>query len=211
MMRYSPFAGVLEVICGPMFSGKSEELIRRLRRAQIARQRVQVFKARLDVRYSTSHIVSHSDQTLQAVVVGSSEELLRLLDDRVEVVGVDEVQFFDAGIIEACERLANMGKRVIVAGLDLDYRGLPFDPVPALMAVADMVKSMCLGLREQSGIGTVCLSGGVFQNRLLTEKAISLLEKEGFGVYINQAVPAGDGGVSFGQAVMALEALERGA
>jgi len=139
MMRYSPFAGVLEVICGPMFSGKSEELIRRLRRAQIARQRVQVFKARLDVRYSTSHIVSHSDQTLQAVVVGSSEELLRLLDDRVEVVGVDEVQFFDAGIIEACERLANMGKRVIVAGLDLDYRGLPFDPVPALMAVADMV------------------------------------------------------------------------
>jgi len=137
MMRYQHFSGGMEVICGPMFSGKSEELIRRLRRAQIAKQRVQVFKAQLDDRYSSSHIVSHSEQTLEAMIVGSSEELLRRLDDRVEVVGVDEVQFFDNGIIDTCERLANMGKRVIVAGLDLDYQGIPFDPVPALMAVAD--------------------------------------------------------------------------
>ena len=138
MSFYQTTAG-LEVICGPMFSGKSEELIRRLRRAQIAKQRVQIFKPALDDRYSSDRIVSHSEQSLQAQVVKSSDELVARLDDRVEVIGIDEVQFFDGKIVEVCERLANMGKRVLVAGLDLDYRGVPFDPVPQLMAKAEYV------------------------------------------------------------------------
>jgi thymidine kinase len=141
MSFYNPSAG-LEVICGPMFSGKSEELIRRLRRAQIARQRVQVFKPAIDDRYSSDRIVSHSELSLGAIVVRNSDDVLKRLDDRVEVVGIDEVQFFDAAILAICERLANMGKRVIVAGLDLDYRGIPFEPVPQLMAVADHVTKM---------------------------------------------------------------------
>lgn len=138
MPYFQQFYG-LEVICGPMFSGKSEELIRRLRRAQIARQRVQIFKPAIDDRYSADCIVSHSELSLQATVVKSAGEILELLDDRVEVVGIDEVQFFDSDIIRICDKLANLGKRVIVAGLDTDYRGIPFDPVPHLMAIADYV------------------------------------------------------------------------
>lgn len=138
-MSYPFRTGFIEVICGPMFSGKSEELIRRLRRARIARQRVQVFKSSLDDRYDSDRIVSHSDQTLQAVVVKTPAALVERVEDRTEVVGIDEVQFFDATIVETCERLANLGKRVIVAGLDLDYRGVPFEPVPQLMAVAEYV------------------------------------------------------------------------
>jgi thymidine kinase len=138
MLFLEPFYG-LEVICGPMFSGKSEELIRRLRRAQIARQRVQIFKPAIDNRYSDDCIVSHSEHSLAAQVVKNSDEILSLLDDRVQVVGIDEVQFFDVGIVKVCEKLANLGKRVIVAGLDLDYRGIPFEPVPQLMAIAEFV------------------------------------------------------------------------
>ncbi len=138
-MSYPFRTGFIEVICGPMFSGKSEELIRRLRRARIARQRVQVFKSSLDDRYDLDQIVSHSDQTLQAVVVKTAAALAERVEDRTEVVGIDEVQFFDAAIVDTCERLANLGKRVIVAGLDLDYRGVPFEPVPQLMAVAEYV------------------------------------------------------------------------
>lgn len=138
-MSYPFRSGFIEVICGPMFSGKSEELIRRLRRARIARQRVQVFKSSLDDRYDTDRIVSHSDQSLQAVVVKTPKHLIERVEDRTEVVGIDEVQFFDDSIVEVCERLANLGKRVIAAGLDLDYRGVPFDPVPQLMAVAEYV------------------------------------------------------------------------
>lgn len=138
-MSYQHPTGFLEVICGPMFSGKSEELIRRLRRAQIARQRVQVFKSALDDRYDEQRIVSHSEQALQAVVVRSSDDLWGRVDDRVEVIGIDEVQFFDDGIVSVCEKLANLGKRVIAAGLDLDYRGEPFEPVPHLMSVAEYV------------------------------------------------------------------------
>ncbi len=131
-----------------MFSGKSEELIRRLRRARIARQRVQVFKPAIDDRYSIDRIVSHSEASLEAIVARTSEDVMKRLDDRVEVVGIDEVQFFDRGIIGVCERLANLGKRVIVAGLDLDYRGVPFEPVPQLMAVADYVtKTMAVCMR----------------------------------------------------------------
>lgn len=138
MPFHNPTAG-LEVICGPMFSGKSEELIRRLRRARIARQRVQVFKPRIDDRYAADRIVSHSEQSLEALVVRDVEDIRKRLDDRTEVIGIDEVQFFDKTIVDLCERQANMGRRVIVAGLDLDYRGVPFDPVPQLMAIAEYV------------------------------------------------------------------------
>ena len=139
--------GWIEVICGSMFSGKSEELIRRLRRAIIAKQRVQVFKPGVDTR-SEAEIVSHSDMRLPSVTVASSAELLERLDHRTEVVGVDEAQFFDAGIVEVCQRVADQGKRVIVAGLDKDYRGAPFGPIPTLMAVAeDVTKTLAICVR----------------------------------------------------------------
>jgi len=131
--------GSIEVICGSMFSGKSEELIRRLRRAIIARQRVQIFKPAIDNRYADEEIVSHSEARISATTVSTVAEILQKLDDRTEVVGIDEVQFFDESIVDLCDRLANMGRRVIVAGLDQDYRGVPFDPMPQLMAVAEYV------------------------------------------------------------------------
>src|SRR5262249_35354846 len=136
--------GWIEVITGSMFSGKSEELIRRLRRAIIARQRVQIFKPEVDSR-SEAEIVSHSEQRLPSISVGSSQELLQRLDHRTEVVGVDEAQFFDPGIVEVCQRMADQGKRVIVAGLDKDFRGMPFGPIPTLMAVAeDVTKTLAI-------------------------------------------------------------------
>ncbi len=131
--------GWIEVICGPMFSGKSEELIRRIRRAQIARQRVQLFKPNIDDRFSEHEIVTHSQQRLPSTPVASSPDILESLHDKTEVVGIDEAQFFDDDIAEVCNKLANLGKRVIVAGLDMDYRGEPFDPIPRLMAIAEYV------------------------------------------------------------------------
>jgi thymidine kinase len=140
--------GWIEVICGSMFSGKSEELIRRLRRAIIAKQRVQIFKPAIDQRFSDAEIVSHSEMRLPSTAVASSDELLARLDHRTEVVGVDEAQFFDPGIVLACQRMADQGKRVIVAGLDKDYRGNPFDPIPSLMAVAeDVTKTLAICVR----------------------------------------------------------------
>jgi len=131
--------GSIEVICGSMFSGKSEELIRRLTRARIAKRRVQAFKPKLDDRYSAVEVVSHAGQRINAVAVASSRDIVDQTEDRTEVVGIDEAQFFDAGIVEAAQKLADLGKRVIVAGLDQDYLGRPFDPMPALMAVAEEV------------------------------------------------------------------------
>lgn len=131
--------GSVEVICGSMFSGKSEELIRRLTRAKIARRDVQVFKPRLDSRYSEVEVVSHGGLRLLALAVESSAEVLALTEGATEVVGIDEVQFFDAGIVEVVSRLADLGKRVVIAGLDQDYLGRPFEPVPALMALAEEV------------------------------------------------------------------------
>jgi len=131
--------GWIEVICGSMFSGKSEELIRRLRRAQIARLKVQAFKAATDDRYDKVQIVSHSDQRLESIPVKNSAELYQQILPDVQVVGIDEVQFLDAGVVEVCEALADRGVRVIVAGLDQDYRGKPFEPVPTLLAVAEFV------------------------------------------------------------------------
>lgn len=134
--------GWIEVISGPMFSGKTEELIRRLRRAEIARQRVQVFKPEIDKRYSEREVVSHSAQRTGAVTVGSGKQIIEHLDPDTEVVGIDEAQFFDASIIGVANRLAAEERRVIVAGLDLDYRGAPFEPMPGLMAVADYVTKL---------------------------------------------------------------------
>lgn len=136
---FVPRGGTIEVVCGPMFSGKSEELIRRLRLSIIARQRVQVFKPAIDNRYAETEVVSHSNVRISAQCVSHASDILEHLDDRTDVIGVDEAQFFDAGVVEVCEALANRGKRVIVAGLDLDYRGRPFEPMPQLMAIAEFV------------------------------------------------------------------------
>jgi len=130
--------GWIEVIVGCMFSGKTEELIRRIRRAQIARQTVAIFKPRIDNRYSSDHIVSHSEARLLSTVVEKSSEIPALAKD-AQVVGIDEGQFFDPGIVDIAERLANEGKRVIIAGLDQDFRGRPFEPMPQLLAVAEYI------------------------------------------------------------------------
>jgi thymidine kinase len=131
--------GWIEVICGSMFSGKSEELIRRLRRAQIAKQRVQIFKPKFDTRFSDDHIVSHSDMKIKSQLVARAADIPELVDSRTQVIGIDEAQFFDVELVGACNRLADMGKRVIVAGLDQDYRGRPFDPMPQLLAIAEYI------------------------------------------------------------------------
>jgi thymidine kinase len=130
--------GWIEVVAGCMFSGKTEELIRRLRRAQIAKQKVAVYKPKIDNRYSAEHIVSHSEMSLTSHVVDDAMEILATVGD-AQVVGIDEGQFFKANIVEVCEELANRGKRVIVAGLDQDYKGKPFEPMPQLLAVAEYI------------------------------------------------------------------------
>jgi thymidine kinase len=135
----TPRPGWIEVITGSMFSGKSEELIRRLRRAQIARQAVQIFKPVIDNRYSDSSIVSHSEMKIPSEAVASSDELVARLRPETEVVGIDEGQFFDTALPAVCARLAAGGKRVIVAGLDLDYLGNPFEPMPQLLAAAEYI------------------------------------------------------------------------
>jgi thymidine kinase len=130
--------GWIEVVVGCMFSGKTEELIRRLRRAEIAKQKVMVFKPKIDNRYSSDHIVSHSEARLKSLVVENSSEVEQL-SQGAQVIGIDEGQFFDVGIVEVAERLANQGKRVVIAGLDQDYRGKPFEPMPQLLAVAEYI------------------------------------------------------------------------
>jgi thymidine kinase len=131
--------GWIEVVCGSMFSGKSEELIRRLRRAQIARQKVQIFKPKFDSRFGEDEIISHSEMRMPSTDVGSSAELLQMVDDNTEVVGIDEGQFFDAELPAVCNTLASRGTRVIVAGLDQDYLGKPFEPMPQLLAIAEYI------------------------------------------------------------------------
>ena len=139
VVRKEPQQGWIEVITGSMFSGKSEELIRRLRRAQIAKQKVQTFKALIDNRFSDDHIVSHSDMRIPSQNVTSSDELVSLVDADTEVVGIDEGQFFDPNLPAACNALADGGKRVIIAGLDKDYLGRPFEPMPQLLAIAEYI------------------------------------------------------------------------
>ena len=139
VIRKIPNQGWIEVITGSMFSGKSEELIRRVRRAQIARQKVQVFKPRLDDRYADDYVVSHSDIRFAAESVGSARELLAAVHPDTEVVAIDEGQFFDAELPMVASTLADLGKRVIVAGLDQDYLGKPFEPMPQLLAIAEYI------------------------------------------------------------------------
>ena len=130
--------GWVEVVCGSMFSGKTEELIRRLNRAKIAKQKVEIFKPAIDVRYHEVDIVSHNQTAIRSTPVHSSEEILLMTYD-CEVVGIDEAQFFDAGIVDVVNKLAENGKRVIIAGLDMDSRGIPFGPMPNLMSIAEYV------------------------------------------------------------------------
>lgn len=131
--------GWIEVICGPMFSGKSEELIRRLRRAKIARKRVEVFKPAIDDRYSADEIVSHGDIRMDAQAVANAAEIMERIDWRAQVVGVDEANFMGPGLVEVAQRLADSGKQVIVSGLDTDYLGRPFAPIPDLLAHAESI------------------------------------------------------------------------
>ncbi len=130
--------GSIEVVCGSMFSGKTEELLRRLKRAKIAKQRVEIFKPCIDTRYSDNEVVSHDKNSIMSTPVESSQNILLMTGD-VDVIGIDEAQFFDDGIVDVCKQLANEGYRVIIAGLDMDFRCTPFGPMPALMAIADDV------------------------------------------------------------------------
>jgi thymidine kinase len=140
--------GWIEVVCGPMFSGKSEELIRRLRRARIARKRVQVFKPVLDDRYSADEIVSHGDQRLKSEVVANAQEILQKVDSRTQVIGIDESNFFGADLVEVSAQLADTGKQVIIAGLDTDYLGRPFTPMPELLCLAESItKTLAVCMR----------------------------------------------------------------
>lgn len=130
--------GRIEVVCGSMFSGKTEELIRRMRRAEFARQKVEIFKPAIDTRYSDEDVVSHDKHAIHSTPVGASAQILLMADD-IDVVGIDEAQFFDDGLVDVCNQLAYNGVRVIVAGLDMDFKGVPFGPMPALCAIADDV------------------------------------------------------------------------
>lgn len=154
--------GSIEVICGSMFSGKTEELIRRLKRAQIAKQNVQIFKPGIDTRYSETDVVSHDETAIPSTPIESSNSLLLLIDDNVDVVGIDEAQFIDDDLANVCVELANGGTRVIVAGLDMDFKGVPFGPMPALCAVADHVSKV-------HAICMRCGSPAVFSHRLIND------------------------------------------
>ena len=130
--------GWIEVITGCMFSGKTEELIRRLRRAKIAKQKVVIFKPLIDTRYSNNAIVSHSEQSLPSILIKDVKEIFDLVED-AQVIGIDEAQFFSNDLIDVCNKLADEGKRVLVAGLDMDYRGIPFEPIPQILSVAEYI------------------------------------------------------------------------
>jgi len=161
--------GWIEVVVGPMYSGKSEELIRRLRRAQIARQKIQVFKPAIDNRYSIDEVVSHNGEKIQGQVIRDSEEIYKLLNDETEVVGIDEVQFMDEGIIDICRTLADKGLRVIVAGLDMDFKGEPFGVAPSIMAIAEFVDKL-------TAVCMVCGNPANRTQRLINGKPASYSE-----------------------------------
>ena len=164
--------GWVEVICGPMFSGKSEELIRRITRYTIARVPTQTFKPLIDIRYATNQVVSHSSLTTAAEPVANSEELLERVRDATVVVGIDEAQFFDQGLVDVVARLAAAGKKVIVAGLDLDYLGRPFEPIPSLMIRAEYVtKSLAVCQR--------CGGEGMFTQRVIPSDELVVLGAQG--------------------------------
>lgn len=159
--------GSIEVVAGSMFSGKTEELIRRLKRAKIARQKVEIYKPAVDVRYSETEVVSHDENSIRSTPVENSANIL-LLSGNVDVIGIDEAQFFDKGLVEVVAKLADMGIRVIVAGLDMDFKGKPFGPIPDLMAVADHITK----------VHAICLKCGnvaQFSHRLSQKEQVVLL------------------------------------
>ena len=154
--------GWIEVICGSMFSGKTEELIRRLKRAQFAKQKIEIFKPAIDTRYDKKKVISHDLNEINSTPVSSSSKILDLIDE-VDVIGIDEAQFFDADLPDVCANLANKGIRVIVAGLDMDYLGNPFGPIPNLMANAEFV----------SKVHAICVECGdlaIHSNRIVSSK-----------------------------------------
>ncbi|HTL12670.1 MAG TPA: thymidine kinase [Bdellovibrionota bacterium] len=153
---------MIEVICGSMFSGKTEELMRRIKRAQFARQKVQVFKPAIDNRYSADHVQSHDARRTQAIAVSKPWDIMSHVEDRCRVVGIDEAQFFGDEIVDVATKLANRGVRVIIAGLDMDFRGRPFGPMPSLMAVAEDVTKL-------SAICVVCGEAASRSQRLIYE------------------------------------------
>jgi thymidine kinase len=171
--RRGEFEGSIEVICGSMFSGKTEELIRRLKRAEIAKLKVEIFKPTTDTRYDETAVVSHNYNSIVASPVNHSSAIL-LLNADTQVVGIDEAQFFDDGLPEVCNHLANKGVRVIIAGLDMDFSGQPFGPVPALMAIAEMVTK----------VHAICVRCGgpamYSYRRVASEAKILLGEKESY-------------------------------
>jgi thymidine kinase len=165
--------GWIEVICGSMFSGKTEELIRRLKRAKIARQRVEIFKPSVDIRYDIEKVVSHDANEIMSTPVPSSANIL-LLAGEVDVIGIDEAQFFDAGLPEVCTQLANSGIRVVVAGLDMDFKGKPFGPIPHLLAIAEYITKV-------HAICVKCGNLAHFSHRtIISEKLVMLGEKEAY-------------------------------
>ncbi|KGI60877.1 MULTISPECIES: thymidine kinase [unclassified Prevotella] len=163
--------GRIEVVCGSMFSGKTEELIRRMRRANFAHQRVEIFKPAMDTRYSEEDVVSHDKNVIKSTPIESSGSILLLAED-IDVVGIDEAQFLDDGLVNVCNQLANRGVRVIVAGLDMDYQGIPFGPIPALCAIAD----------EVTKVHAICVKCGALayvSHRLVkSDKRVMLGEQE---------------------------------
>ena len=163
-------AGSIEVICGSMFSGKTEELIRRMKRAQFAKQKVEIYKPCIDVRYSENKVVSHDSHSIHSTPIESPASMLTLSSD-VEVVGIDEAQFFDETLVEVVQTLANRGIRVIIAGLDTDYMGKPFGPMPALMAVAEDIQKV-------HAICVKCGSPANHSHRLIASDALVVLEEK---------------------------------
>ncbi len=159
--------GSIEVVAGSMFSGKTEELIRRLKRAKIAKQKIEIYKPIIDVRYSEKEVVSHDENSIRSTPIENSANILLLTGD-VDVIGIDEAQFFDKGLIEVVVKLANMGIRVIIAGLDMDFKGAPFGPIPGLMAIADHVTKV-------HAICVRCGSIAQFSHRMSTKEQVVLL------------------------------------
>ncbi|WP_214228584.1 thymidine kinase [Pedobacter sp. B4-66] len=171
--RRGEFCGSIEVICGSMFSGKTEELLRRLRRAQIAKLNVEIFKPKTDTRYDENAVVSHDLNSIQSTPVETSSAIL-LLDANTQVVGIDEAQFFDENLPEVCNKLAQKGIRVIVAGLDMDFQGKPFGPIPALMAIAELVTKV-------NAVCVRCGSPAMYSFRTVAgESKILLGEKDSY-------------------------------
>lgn len=163
--------GRIEVICGSMFSGKTEELIRRLKRASFAKQRVEIFKPAIDTRYSNDEVISHDRNSIQSTPIDFSASIL-LFSSEIDVVGIDEAQFFDEGLVNVCNELANRGIRVIIAGLDMDFKGIPFGPMPALCAIAD----------EVTKVHAICVRCGdlayISHRIIASDKRVLLGEKE---------------------------------